>query len=163
MTSWMKERDKLVEQTLAFVKGVAAQRPIKTVAIEPVLAAKPHIPAIDAVAPDTIASVSDASESETLALPIAIPQTAHWDEVILAAESITVAEELPPTLIPQLPAMHRPAAKRPNAVVLPEREVIAQRVARFKAGQQKLLQDREDNYAAIQAKIRASLGNDPAI
>ena len=158
MTSWMKERDKLVEQTLAFVKGVAAQRPIKTDAIEPVLAAKPHIPALGEVAPDTISS-----ESETLALPIAIPQTAQRDEVILAAESITATEELSPTLIPQLPAVHRPAVKRPNAVVLPEREVIAQRVARFKAGQQKLLQDREDNYAAIQAKIRASLGNDPAI
>ncbi|MDB5547226.1 MAG: hypothetical protein JWP21_673, partial [Tardiphaga sp.] len=26
MTSWMKERDRLVEQTMAFVQGVAAQR-----------------------------------------------------------------------------------------------------------------------------------------
>jgi hypothetical protein len=32
MKLWMRERDQLIEQTLAFVEGVAAARPVRTVA-----------------------------------------------------------------------------------------------------------------------------------
>jgi hypothetical protein len=32
MKHWMRERDQLIEQTLAFVEGVAAARPARTVA-----------------------------------------------------------------------------------------------------------------------------------
>jgi hypothetical protein len=43
MKHWMRERDQLIEQTLAFVEGVAAARPARTVAAAPVRAepAKP--------------------------------------------------------------------------------------------------------------------------
>jgi hypothetical protein len=35
MKHWMRERDQLIEQTLAFVEGVAAARPARTVATAP--------------------------------------------------------------------------------------------------------------------------------
>jgi hypothetical protein len=38
MKHWMRERDQLIEQTLAFVEGVAAARPARTVAAAPVRA-----------------------------------------------------------------------------------------------------------------------------
>jgi hypothetical protein len=43
MKWWMRERDQLIEQTLAFVEGVAAARPARTVAAGPARAepAKP--------------------------------------------------------------------------------------------------------------------------
>ena len=47
MKHWMRERDQLIEQTLAFVEGIAAARPARTAAAAPVRAeaAKPAEPA----------------------------------------------------------------------------------------------------------------------
>lgn len=66
MTSWMKERDRLVEQTLAFVQGVAAAHPIQVGTIAapltsplPVEIATPPLP----VAPEPI-------EAATPAVPV---------------------------------------------------------------------------------------------
>jgi hypothetical protein len=41
MKWWMRERDQLIEQTLAFVEGVAAARPVRTDAVEPPQAEPP--------------------------------------------------------------------------------------------------------------------------
>ena len=41
MKWWMRERDQLIEQTLAFVEGVAAARPVRTVASPRAEPAKP--------------------------------------------------------------------------------------------------------------------------
>lgn len=38
MKHWMRERDQLIEQTLAFVEGVTAMRPARTAAAAPVRA-----------------------------------------------------------------------------------------------------------------------------
>jgi hypothetical protein len=38
MKLWMRERDQLIEQTLAFVEGVAAAKPARAAAVGPVLA-----------------------------------------------------------------------------------------------------------------------------
>jgi hypothetical protein len=47
MKLWMRERDQLIEQTLAFVEGVAAAKPARAAAIGParVEPAKPAAPA----------------------------------------------------------------------------------------------------------------------
>lgn len=47
MKHWMRERDQLIEQTLAFVEGVAAARPARTAAAtaEPAKAVEPARPA----------------------------------------------------------------------------------------------------------------------
>jgi chorismate mutase len=52
MKHWMRERDQLIEQTLAFVEGIAAARPARTIAaaaaraepVKPVEQAKPAEP-----------------------------------------------------------------------------------------------------------------------
>jgi hypothetical protein len=43
MKLWMRERDQLIEQTMAFVQGVAAARPVRTALVAPARAepAKP--------------------------------------------------------------------------------------------------------------------------
>jgi hypothetical protein len=46
MKHWMRERDQLIEQTLAFVEGVAAARPAR-----PAAAASPHAEPVKAVEP----------------------------------------------------------------------------------------------------------------
>jgi hypothetical protein len=44
MKWWMRERDQLIEQTLAFVEGVAAARPARTEPARPVEAPRPAEP-----------------------------------------------------------------------------------------------------------------------
>src|SRR4051812_12970458 len=57
MKRWMRERDQLIEQTLAFVEGVAAARPARTAVAAPVRAepAKPAEPARPAAPPNPAA------------------------------------------------------------------------------------------------------------
>lgn len=179
MTSWMKERDRLVEQTMAFVQGVAAQRTIR-IETPQVETPEAEAPLVDAVAPvaapvaeklvAVAAAVSptpahDASlvEAEALMSLIAMSlPSLRSDPVAPAPQPIVVAETAPPVrAVPKAP-VYAPAPRRPNQIVLPEREVIAKRVASFRASQQKQIREREDHYASVQAKIRASLGNDPS-
>ena len=53
MKHWMRERDQLIEQTLAFVEGVTAARPVRTIAAAPARTepAKPAEQARPAAAP----------------------------------------------------------------------------------------------------------------
>jgi hypothetical protein len=57
MKLWMRERDQLIEQTLAFVQGVAAAKPARTAAASPAQAepAKPAAQAIPAELPRELA------------------------------------------------------------------------------------------------------------
>ncbi|MDB5547453.1 MAG: hypothetical protein JWP21_900 [Tardiphaga sp.] len=179
MTSWMKERDRLVEQTMAFVQGVAAQRPIKLDSAEvnpPELApsavvAMPVETPVEAPVAAKLAqtSVTDASlvEAEALMSLIAMSLPSLRTQPATGSEptaSVSEPIELSAPAQARLgasPAVYVPAPKRPNQFALPEREMIAQRVDNFRAAQLRLIREREDNYAAVQAKIRATLGNDP--
>jgi hypothetical protein len=53
MKLWMRERDQLIEQTLAFVQGVAAAKPVRAAAVGPARAepAKPVAQATPAETP----------------------------------------------------------------------------------------------------------------
>jgi hypothetical protein len=51
MKLWMRERDKLIEQTMAFVQGVAAAKPARTPAVGPA-PAEPARPAVQATPPE---------------------------------------------------------------------------------------------------------------
>ena len=182
MTSWMKERDRLLAQTLAFVQGVTAKRPITETS-----AAQPIAPALEAHAlnqasivlnepgpydaprvnhddgASKVAFDTSSAETDALISLMALSQPARDSEPDRPVPERIVVADLPqPTRVAAKSPVHQPAARRPVDIVLPERELIAQRVARFRAAQQKTLQDREINYEAIQAKIRATLGNDPS-
>lgn len=179
MTSWMKERDRLVEQTMAFVQGVAAQRPIKLDSAEvnppelapsAVVATPVETPVETPVAAKPArTSVTDASlvEAEALMSLIAMSLPSLRTQPATGSEptaSVSEPIELSAPAQARLgasPAVYVPAPKRPNQFAIPEREMIAQRVDNFRAAQLRLIREREDNYAAVQAKIRATLGNDP--
>lgn len=167
MTSWMKERDRLVEQTLAFVQGVAAQRPIQVAVAE--VSPRSQCAVVETVVPrQPQETENDPASAETDALTslIAFPQPENpHDKTALPSTPIAVVEIADSVRTEVKPALPRPAIVTPIEMTMPERDVIAQRVARFRAGQQKLIRDRDDNYALVQAKIRESLratfGNDP--
>jgi hypothetical protein len=53
MKWWMRERDQLIEQTLAFVEGVAAARPART---EPAKKAEPAVEPPKPAGPPSMAS-----------------------------------------------------------------------------------------------------------
>jgi hypothetical protein len=104
MKLWMRERDQLIEQTLAFVEGVAAASPRRAGAAGPVIRAEP-------------------------------------------AKAV---EPLRPAQPPTIPGLVPMAS---------ERAEIQQRVANFKAQQQKFQRAREAHYDAIFSKTRATPGN----
>ena len=180
MASWMKERDRLLEQTLTFVQGVTAKRPVVTVA-DPIAVPPPETlaaPAMDA-APATGVNgagrkvvdrkvvdrkIVDESSAETDALISLMAMSRPGDVQQphgAPPEPIAVADPPQPIRVAAKASVYQPAIRRPIDSVLPERELIAQRVARFRAAQQKTLEERETSYEAAQAKIRATLGNDP--
>ena len=157
MTSWMKERDRLLEQTLAFVQGVVSQRPVNTAIAD----AHPEVVATTPIA-DHVANDAASFETDALiSLMTSSSPAPSSDQDASFNPPIVVADSPPAIRLAVAPPVHQPAARRQMELVLPERDVIARRVAKFRAGQQKLLQEREDHYAATQARIRASLGNDP--
>jgi hypothetical protein len=51
MKLWMRERDQLIEQTMAFVQGVAAAKPARAPAVAPV-PAEPARPVVQATPPE---------------------------------------------------------------------------------------------------------------
>ena len=173
MTSWMKERDRLVEQTMAFVQGVAANRPIKSDQAEVGPPEPTHIPVVDdrvetQMALQTPASDASLVEAEALmsliamSLPSLRPEAANRFETMASVSEpiiVTAPSEVTPAVAPA--PVYVPTPKRTIQLELSEREMIAQRVAKFQAGQLRFIREREDNYATTQAKIRATLGNDP--
>src|SRR5436305_12528031 len=103
MKLWMRERDQLIEQTMAFVEGVAAAGP---------------------------------SRARTAVPPP--PQASRQVEP------------------PRIAAPAKPAAPH---FMASERAEIQQRVANFKAQQQKFQRTREAHYDEIFLKTRATAGN----
>jgi hypothetical protein len=79
MTSWKEERDRLVAQTLAFVREVAAAHPTKTQAAQPVpavavvIAPSESIPASSVVASQVISQVTAAQQIAPMATMPAKP------------------------------------------------------------------------------------------
>lgn len=128
MTSWKKDLDLLVEQTMTFVKSVAAANPAKA---------------------------------------------AHLESMVMVVKPVDVAQAIliqPPTPVPPplspLPASSSDAIRltpenlKPMSWMASERDEIQQRVATFKAHQEKMQRDREDYYLKITEQTRAMIGNE---
>ena len=175
MTSWMKERDRLVEQTMAFVQGVAAQRSIATDLAEVVLPEQTPILAVESsvetkTTPKNPSSDASLVEAEALMSLIAMSLPSLRPEATNRSEGMASNAEPTPMVLPASPPagpaasqvpIYVPVPRRTHLSDVPEREMIAQRVAKFQAGQLRFIREREDQYATAQAKIRATLGNDP--
>lgn len=189
MTSWKQERDRLIEETRAFVLGVAQAHPSiarrlsgqttreATATVDAPATAQPvsetHAP-LAGVAPD----ITGAFSSSDIAITIeARQETMTSDEAqsgaaapaveaaARAQDTVAIPDLLdaPPAAaaMPEQPAPPPAAeAMRLQLPKLPERMVIASRVAAFKAQQDRLLAEREAYYEETRARIRNALGNE---
>ena len=115
--SWMKERDSLIAQTMAFVQSVTGRREDLRPDLKPVLR------------------------------PVEVDVRA---ELATALEIVDAAER-PPVTVPQ-----------PRQVVLTDiQKEIRDRVASFRAHQQRFNKEREEYFSATIARLKASMKDLP--
>jgi len=127
---WMKERDLLIAQTMAFVQSVTGKKP------DAKLFANNS-------AASSVAEASQPADAPSLEAPAAfIPDL----DALLADTTIAVA---PP----------KPAAARPDVRVDFQSEIKA-RVANFRAHQERFHREREAYCSATMAKVHAALRED---
>ena len=128
---WMRERDLLIAQTMAFVQSVTGKTPD--------LVAKP-----DAVASFGPPALADAPQ------PTAVGGTMPDIEAMLA-------ETIAPAVTPPKPAL---AARPEPKVDVDFQSEIRARVANFRAHQERFNREREAYCSATMAKVHASLRED---
>jgi len=134
---WMKERDLLIAQTMAFVQSVTGKKPDAS----QFAANRAGFANLEASAP-VDASQFDASKSTPAA--VTMP-----DIEAMLAETIAVAAQ-PPKPVPVV---------RPEPRVDFQTEIRA-RVANFRAHQERFNREREAYCSATMAKVHASLRED---
>jgi hypothetical protein len=144
---WMKERDLLIAQTMAFVQSVTGKKPD---------AEKPAAAAFE-LEPGIEAATFDAMER---AIAIVEPPRAE------KPKAETPKAETPKA---ETPKAETPKAETPKNVEIPRtnlqneyRNEIQSRVASFRAHQQRVSQEREAYCSATLAKIHAAIGRDGA-
>jgi hypothetical protein len=139
---WMRERDLLIAQTMAFVQSVTGKKPD---------AEKPAAPSL-ALEPFELESRVEAATFEAMERAIAIvepPKAETPKAETLKAE--TPRAEPPNTL--QIPRMNLQSDYRSE---------ILSRVASFRAHQERVSREREAYCSATLAKIHAAIGRDGA-
>jgi hypothetical protein len=139
---WMRERDLLIAQTMAFVQSVTGKKPD---------AEKPAVPSL-ALEPFELESRVEAATFEAMERAIAIvepPKAETPKAETLKAE--TPRAEPPNTL--QIPRMNLQSDYRSE---------ILSRVASFRAHQERVSREREAYCSATLAKIHAAIGRDGA-
>jgi hypothetical protein len=152
----MKERDRLVEQTLAFVQGVAAAHPDAL--------ARPAVSefAISEPAPAEVAVVGAAVATPSATAAPVPPEAPPAPMPSAAADAVPVTPPQPARIrvARQPEPVRRPPPMRALPSIASERAAIVARVAAFRAHQDRLIRERETYYATVQAKIRDVLGNE---
>ncbi|MFH0301689.1 hypothetical protein AAFX91_31685 [Bradyrhizobium sp. 31Argb] len=137
---WMKERDLLIAQTMAFVQSVTGKKPDAEL-------------------------LSPATETTVRAT---ITTAVVNVEAVLAEPTAIIPVAVPPKPAQTMPArtMHpeaRPSQAKPPQIAgldLPAdfQSEIRARVASFRAHQERFTREREEYCRATMAKVRASLG-----
>lgn len=162
---WMKERDLLIAQTVAFVQSVTGRKPEAEVfARADILEVTPtRLPDIEAMlaeglspaeGPKPVTSQSFAAQSFVAQSFVAQPPVAQsLVTPSLVAPSLiakpTIAEPIAPVAVP------RPAPRGDY------RSEIQARVEKFRAHQARINRDREAYCSATMAKVQATLDNYP--
>ena len=144
---WMRERDLLIAQTMAFVQSVTGKKPD---------AEKPAAPSL-ALEPFELESRVEAATFEAMERAIAIvepPKAETPKAETLEAETFRA---------------EKPRAEPPNTLQIPRmnlqsdyRSEILNRVASFRAHQERVSREREAYCSATLAKIHAAIGRDGA-
>jgi hypothetical protein len=156
---WMKERDLLIAQTMAFVQSVAAKRPDTEV-----LTAAPSMTAVPAT---TLPADVPVTPPPLSAAPIVLaePKAAQPSMSVPPPLPVPTVFEIPPALPPAAMAMVvevPPApAQQPNFAKLDIRgdfqSEVRARVANFRAHQQRFLREREEYCSSTMDKVRAAI------
>jgi hypothetical protein len=139
---WVKERDLLIAQTMAFVQSVTGKRPDFTAS--PItreaapIEAPPSLPTPPTVAPAAPPIVESAAPTDLT------PQD-------------STPQDLKPTELPQTVVM-APARALPQNDV---RKEIQSRVAAFQAHQHRFQREREDYFKSVLSKVRSAIDNGP--
>lgn len=161
MTSWMKERDRLVEQTLAFVQSVAtATPPVKNAASVMPASGLPSAtlterPEQDLAAPDLLPEHTRLPEDTR---PGALAFELSTKASLPPAPPIIVADAPEHYVTPEQPDNSTEARMVPDLTV-PERDLIVKRVAEFRARQSRFASERQAYGDNLQEKIQSTLKN----
>ncbi|TAI60684.1 hypothetical protein [Bradyrhizobium sp. Leo170] len=136
---WMKERDLLIAQTMAFVQSVTGKKPD----------AELLSPATETTVRATITTAVvnvEAVLAEPTAIPVAVPP-----KPAQTMPARTMHPEARPSQAkpPQIAGLDLPADFQSE---------IRARVASFRAHQERFTREREEYCRATMAKVRASLG-----
>jgi hypothetical protein len=139
---WVKERDLLIAQTLAFVQSVNARK-------------------ADIKRSDTKLDL----KSRIAAAPIDVIKIVEPPDSIPAPLTQAPWTQAPWTQAPwtQAPRTQAPQAQAPRTVVSGDlRTEMQARVANFRAHQERFSREREEYFSATLAKARAGIGEDSA-
>ncbi|NLS70389.1 MULTISPECIES: hypothetical protein [Bradyrhizobium] len=171
---WMKERDLLIAQTMAFVQSVKGKLPDAELP-----APAPRTAAAPAAQP--AATPPAATPAPAAALPIAAEQALAEAVATLSVKAEVRAAVVPPplpapTVIEGLPPAPSPLAVTvvevpPQPAQLPHfarldisgdfGSEVRERVANFRAQQQRFLKEREEYCTTTMAKVRAAIDELP--
>lgn len=156
---WMRERDLLIAQTMAFVQSVSGQKPD---------AAVPQPVAAQSVAPAAMTLQTSSLNSSTPApMDAAAPVTNI--EAVLGERLEAAAVALPATENPvgarapkATPVAAAAPVYQPIEMVPPYRRgefqsEITNRIAHFRANQQRFIREREEYGTTTMARVLASL------
>jgi hypothetical protein len=143
---WMKERDLLIAQTMAFVQSVTGKRPDAEL--------------LSAAPPPSTQFVA-LSEAPPPAAAVAQPSGAAPAPALMPAPTVV---EVPPASVPTPPAaavVQAAPAQPPRFVKLDIRgdfqSEVRARVENFRANQQRFLREREEYCSSTMAKVRAAI------
>jgi hypothetical protein len=157
--SWKRERDGLIAQTLAFVQSVTGKRdgtspaePIAALSSEAEARDRPSVGAAALMAVDTALGAAAPSVVSPSVVSGAARSAAPSVVARVTSEPAKITPEIPPAP-PQLP--RRPIIQSEMA------NEIRDRVASFRAHQQRFTREREEYFAATLARLRASIKDTP--
>ncbi|MCP1843605.1 hypothetical protein ACVIHI_003477 [Bradyrhizobium sp. USDA 4524] len=173
---WMKERDLLIAQTMAFVQSVKGKLPDAELP-----APAPRTATATAPAVQPAATPPSATPAPAAALPIAAEQALAEAVATLSVKAEVRAAVVPPplpapTVIEGLPPAPSPLAVTvveipPQPAQLPHfarldisgdfGSEVRERVANFRAQQQRFLKEREEYCTTTMAKVRAAINELP--
>jgi hypothetical protein len=165
---WMKERDLLIAQTMAFVQSVTGKMP----EAEKTVVAPVALVSIEATEPSRIEASEPSSTSAALPDSAAIPDTATLPHIAALADIKSLLAETPPaTRAPRELSREgsREASRetpreisRTIPVMRPDvrediQAEIRARVASFRAHQERFSREREAYCSATMARVHASI------
>ncbi|WBL75998.1 hypothetical protein I3J27_23535 [Bradyrhizobium xenonodulans] len=126
---WIRERDALIAQTMAFVQSVTGKRD-------------------DAHPPETPAAAPE--------IPAAAPEVSAGIVTVETVAAQTFAIEIePPQVVPPLPPVIIPPARTGGDF----RSEMQARIANFRKHQERFEREREEYCAATLIKLRAAIGD----